>query len=108
MLAAHNILKPSDGKPVVVPTQDMVLGSYYLTIDKDGVKGEGKVFATPEEVIMAYQLKEVDIHAKIKVRLTRVVNGELCTGIIQTTPGKILFNESIPQDLGYIDRSIPE
>ncbi|ACQ53097.1 DNA-directed RNA polymerase subunit beta' [Clostridium botulinum] len=108
MLAAHNILKPSDGKPVSVPTQDMVLGSYYLTMDKDGVKGERKVFSCPEEVLMAYQCKEVDIHAKIKVRLKRVVDGETIEGIIETTPGKIIFNESIPQDLGYIDRTIPE
>ncbi|AVQ47618.1 DNA-directed RNA polymerase subunit beta' [Clostridium botulinum] len=108
MLAAHNILKPSDGKPVSVPTQDMVLGSYYLTMDKDGVKGEGKVFSCPEEVLMAYQCKEVDIHAKIKVRLKKVIDGETIEGIIETTPGKIIFNESIPQDLGYIDRTIPE
>ncbi len=108
MLAAHNILKPSDGKPVSVPTQDMVLGSYYLTMDKDGVKGEGKVFSCPEEVLMAYQCKAVDIHAKIKVRLKKVIDGETIEGIIETTPGKIIFNESIPQDLGYIDRAIPE
>ncbi|NFB64213.1 DNA-directed RNA polymerase subunit beta' [Clostridium botulinum] len=108
MLAAHNILKPSDGKPVSVPTQDMVLGSYYLTMDKDGVKGEGKVFSCPEEVFMAYQCKAVDIHAKIKVRLKKVIDGETIEGIIETTPGKIIFNESIPQDLGYIDRTIPE
>ncbi|WP_123054736.1 DNA-directed RNA polymerase subunit beta' [Clostridium sp. JN-1] len=108
MLAAHNILKPSDGKPVVVPTQDMVLGSYYLTTDKDNVKGEGRIFSSPDEVIMAYQLKQIDIHAKIKVRLTKIKDGEKVTGIIQTTPGKIIFNESIPQDLGFIDRSKPE
>ncbi|WP_434282572.1 DNA-directed RNA polymerase subunit beta' [Clostridium botulinum] len=108
MLAAHNILKPSDGKPVSVPTQDMVLGSYYLTMDKDGVKGEGKVFSCPEEVLMAYQCKAVDIHAKIKVRLKKVIDGETIEGIIETTPGKIIFNESIPQDLGYIDRTIPK
>ncbi|EPY2279051.1 DNA-directed RNA polymerase subunit beta' [Clostridium sporogenes] len=108
MLAAHNILKPSDGKPVSVPTQDMVLGSYYLTMDKDGVKGEGKVFSCPEEVLMAYQCKAVDIHAKIKVRLKKVIDGETIEGIIETTPGKIIFNESIPQDLGYINRTIPE
>ncbi|WP_251860706.1 DNA-directed RNA polymerase subunit beta' [Clostridium sp. Marseille-Q2269] len=108
MLAAHNILKPSDGKPVSVPTQDMVLGSYYLTMDKDGVKGEGKVFSCPEEVLMAYQCKAVDIHAKIRVRLKKVIDGEIIEGLIQTTPGKIIFNESIPQDLGYIDRTIPE
>ena len=108
MLAAHNILKPSDGKPVCVPTQDMVLGSYYLTIDKDGVLGEGNAFSSPDEVIMAYQLGEVDIHAKIKVKLVKEVDGELVTRIVGTTPGKLIFNESIPQDLGFIDRSLPE
>lgn len=108
MLAAHNIMKPSDGKPVVVPTQDMVLGSYYLTMDKDGVNGEGKIFSSPEEVIMAYQLKEVNIHARIKVKMSKIKDGMLISGIIETTPGKIIFNESIPQDLGFVDRSIPE
>ncbi len=108
MLAAHNIMKPSDGKPVVVPTQDMVLGSYYLTMDKDGVKGEGKIFSSPEEVVMAYQLKEVNIHAKIKVRMFKNIDGKIENGIIETTPGKIIFNESIPQDLGFVDRSNPE
>ncbi len=108
MLAAHNILKPSDGKPVCVPTQDMVLGSYYLTIDKDGVLGEGNAFSSPDEVVMAYQLGEVDIHAKIKVKLTKVVDGELVSRIVDTTPGKLIFNESIPQDLGFVDRSLPE
>ena len=108
MLAAHNILKPSDGKPVCVPTQDMVLGSYYLTIDKDGVMGEGKAFSSPDEVLMAYQLKEVDIHAKIKVKVSKVIDGEVCYGVIDTTPGKLIFNEAIPQDLGFIDRSKPE
>ncbi|MFL0249206.1 DNA-directed RNA polymerase subunit beta' [Clostridium neuense] len=107
MLAAHNILKPSDGKPVCVPTQDMVLGSYYLTIDKDGVKGEGKAFSSVDEAIMAYQLGEIDIHAKVKVKLSRVVNGKEVIGIITTTVGKLIFNDSIPQDLGFVDRSIP-
>lgn len=107
MLAAHNILKPSDGKPVCVPTQDMVLGSYYLTIDKDGVKGEGKAFSSVDEAVMAYQLGEIDIHAKVKVKLTRVVNGREVTGIITTTVGKLIFNDSIPQDLGFVDRSVP-
>ena len=107
MLAAHNIMKPSDGKPVVVPTQDMVLGSYYLTIDKDNTLGEGKYFSSTDEVIMAYELKEVDIHAKIKVRITKTIDGVVKTGIIDTTPGRIIFNESIPQDLEFVDRSIP-
>ncbi|MHC6178370.1 DNA-directed RNA polymerase subunit beta' [Clostridium sp. JNZ X4-2] len=107
MLAAHNILKPSDGKPVVVPTQDMVLGSYYLTVEKDGAKGEGRIFSSPDEVIMAYQLKQIDINAKIKVRMRKVKDGKDISGIIDTTPGKVIFNESIPQDLGFVDRSIP-
>ncbi|MGL5820895.1 MAG: DNA-directed RNA polymerase subunit beta' [Sarcina sp.] len=104
MLAAGNIMKPSDGKPVCVPTQDMVLGSYYLTMDKDNTKGEGKAFSSFDEVIMAYQLKEVDIHAKIKVKVEREINGEMKSGIINTTPGKIIFNEAIPQDLGFVNR----
>ncbi|ASW42148.1 DNA-directed RNA polymerase subunit beta' [Clostridium isatidis] len=108
MLAATNIMKPSDGKPVCVPTQDMVLGSYYLTMTKEGCKGEGKVFASKEEAIMAYRLNEIDIHAAIKVRMFREINGEVRHGIINTTVGKIIFNESIPQDLGLVDRSNPE
>jgi DNA-directed RNA polymerase subunit beta' len=108
MLAAGNILKPSDGKPVCVPTQDMVLGSYYLTIDKDGGKGEGKIFSSPEEAIMAYQLGEVDIHAKVKIKLKKVINDVEAYGIIETTVGKVIFNESIPQDLGFVDRTVPE
>ena len=107
MLAAHNIMKPSDGKPVCVPTQDMVLGAYYLTIDKDGAKGEGRAFSSPDEVIMAYGVKDIDIHAKIKVKVFGVVNGISISSIIETTPGKLIFNETIPQDLGFIDRSIP-
>ncbi|MGV8984478.1 DNA-directed RNA polymerase subunit beta', partial [Clostridium sp.] len=107
MLAAHNIMKPSDGKPVCVPTQDMVLGAYYLTIDKDGAKGEGRAFSSPDEVIMAYSVKQIDIHAKIKVKMSGVVNGNSITQIIETTPGKLIFNETIPQDLGFIDRTIP-
>ncbi|MHC1685618.1 MAG: DNA-directed RNA polymerase subunit beta' [Clostridiaceae bacterium] len=108
MLAAHNILKPSDGKPVVVPTQDMVLGSYYLTLDKDGAKGEGKIFANKNEALMAYSVGEVAINAKIKVRIQKDINGEVKSGIIDATVGKLIFNESIPQDLGFVDRSKPE
>lgn len=107
MLAAHNILKPSDGKPVVIPTQDMVLGSYYLTIDKDNAKGEGLYFSNPDEVIMAYELHEIDIHAKIKVKRKALYNGLEYESIIDTTPGKLIFNESIPQNLGFIDREVP-
>ncbi|MFR5265716.1 DNA-directed RNA polymerase subunit beta' [Clostridium sp.] len=108
MLAAGNIMKPSDGKPVCVPTQDMVLGSYYLTMDKENVKGEGKYFSSLDEVIMAYQLKEVAIHAKINVKVTRMIDGELKSGIIKTTPGKVIFNECVPQDLGFVDRTNPD
>ncbi len=108
MLAAGNIMKPSDGKPVCVPTQDMVLGSYYLTMDKDGALGEGRSFSSLDEAIMAYQLKEIDIHAKINVKVTREVDGVMKSGIIKTTVGMILFNESIPQDLGFVDRTNPE
>jgi DNA-directed RNA polymerase subunit beta' len=107
MLAAHNIMKASDGKPVCVPTQDMVLGSYYLTLDKEGAKGEGRMFSSPEEVMMAYEVKDVDIHATIKVKVSKIINGEKRYGIIETTLGKLIFNESIPQNLGFVDRSIP-
>ncbi|WP_346937508.1 DNA-directed RNA polymerase subunit beta' [Clostridium sp.] len=108
MLAAHNIMKASDGKPVCVPTQDMVLGSYYLTLDKEGAKGEGRMFSSPEEVMMAYEAKDVDIHAAIKVKVSKIINGEKLFGIIDTTLGKLIFNESIPQNLGFVDRSIPD
>lgn len=108
MLEAHNILKPSDGKPVTVPTQDMILGSYYLTIDKDGDPGEGRYFASPEEAIMCYQLKQITLHSKINVKRTLTINGEKKTKIIKTTVGKILYNEAIPQDIGFVDRSNPD
>ena len=105
MLAANNILKPSDGKPVCVPTQDMVLGSYYLTMNRDDAKGAGKYFHSKEEAIMAYELKVIAIHALINVRMHREENGVKTSGIISTTVGKIIFNESIPQDLGFVDRT---
>ena len=108
MLAAGNLLKPSDGKPVVVPTQDMVLGSYYLTLDKDGEPGEGKVFRDVNEALMAYQTGVVTLHSKIKVRREAEIDGEIKRGIIDTTVGKIIFNRAIPQDLGFVDRSIEE
>ncbi|MGL5576530.1 MAG: DNA-directed RNA polymerase subunit beta' [Sarcina sp.] len=104
MLAAGNIMKPSDGKPVCVPTQDMVLGTYYLTMDKDGSEGEGRSFSSFDEVIMAYQLKQIAVHAKIKVKVEKMIDGELKSGIINTTAGKIIFNEAIPQDLGFVNR----
>jgi DNA-directed RNA polymerase subunit beta' len=108
MLSTNNILKPQDGKPVVTPTQDMVLGSYYLTIERPGEKGEGKYFSSPEEALLAYDMGEVGLHAMVNVRMTRVIGGKQRTRIIKTTPGRIIFNEGIPQDLGFVDRSIEE
>ena len=104
MLAANNLLKPSDGRPVAVPTQDMVLGSYYLTLVKEGDKGEGKVFRDVNEALMAYQEGVVTLHAKIKVRVTK---GNL-TGFIDTTVGRLIFNDPIPQNLGFVDRTVRE
>ncbi len=108
MLAAKNLLKPSDGRPVTVPTQDMVLGSYYLTLSKEGEKGEGKIFRDFNEVLMAYQDDVISIHAAIKVRVIKEVGEEKIERLITTTVGKIIFNEHIPQDLGFVDRSVPE
>ncbi len=108
MLAAGNLLKPSDGKPVVVPTQDMVLGSYYLTLDKDGEPGEGKAFKDVDEALMAYQTGILTLHSKIKVRREVEVDGEMKSAIIDTTVGKIIFNRAVPQDLGFVDRTQEE
>ncbi len=108
MLAANNLLKPSDGRPVAVPTQDMVLGSYYLTLSKAGEPGEGKVFRDFNEALMAYQEHLVTLQSAIKVRVTKDIGEEVITRIIDTTVGKIIFNEHIPQDLGFVDRSDPE
>ncbi len=108
MLSVKNLLKPSDGKPVTVPTQDMVLGSYYLTIDKQGEKGEGKVFRDANEAIMAYQDGVISIHALIKVRVSKEVGEKIVTRIVPATAGRIIFNEHIPQDLGYVDRTDPD
>ncbi len=108
MLAANNLLKPSDGKPVAVPTQDMVLGSYYMTLEIPGAKGEGKVFRDVDEARLAYDSGVIDLHAKIKVRMTKEYEGKKVSKIIDTTLGKIIFNEPVPQDLGFIDRTDPE
>ena len=105
MLAANNLLKPSDGKPVTVPTQDMVLGSYYLTLVKSEEKGANKVFRDKDEAIMAYNDGIVGIHAPIRVRMTNA-NGE--HKLVWCTVGLIIFNESIPQDLGFVDRTNPD
>ncbi|MEG0914281.1 MAG: DNA-directed RNA polymerase subunit beta', partial [Christensenellaceae bacterium] len=108
MLAANNILKPQDGRPVVSPTQDMVIGSYYLTIHKEGAKGEGSIFASPDEAVLAYNTGNIELQAMVKVRVTKDVDGQMKTGIIETTTGRIIFNTAIPQGLGYMDRTKPE
>ena len=108
MLAANNILKPQDGRPVVTPTLDMIFGCYYLTIEKPGEKGEGKVFGDTNEVIMAYQEGIAGLHAKVKMRVFREVDGEKVSRLIDITPGRVIFNEAIPQDLGCQDRSDPD
>ena len=108
MLASNNILKLSDGKPVVSPTQDMVMGSYYLTIDKEGAKGEGKYFSDPDEAIMAYQVGEIELQSIINVRVKKEFKGEPVSGIVKTTVGRIIFNEAIPQDLGFTRRETKE
>ena len=105
MLAANNLLKPSDGKPVTVPTQDMVLGSYYLTIVKEGEKGEGKTFRDFNEAIMAYSEGDICLHAIINVRVFRDVDGKKRSKMIKTTVGRIIFNQPIPQDLGFVNRA---
>ena len=105
MLAANNLLKPSDGKPVAVPSQDMVLGSYYLTMDKPGEPGEGKIFRDVNEALMAYYEHDVSLHANIKVKITKDVGDKKVSKIIDATVGRLIFNENIPQNLGYVDRT---
>ena len=108
LLSPNNLLKPSDGGPVAVPSQDMVLGIYYLTQDRPGAEGEGKFFKSPNEAILAYENGVVTLHARIKVRVTKTMpDGRTLTGVVETTVGRILFNEIIPQDLGFVDRSLP-
>ena len=104
MLSANNLLKPQDGKPVTIPSQDMVLGSYYLTIDRDTEPGAGKVFRNVDEALMAYDEGIVGIHAPIKVRMSKEIDGEIVTGLVDATPGRLIFNEKIPQDLGFVER----
>ncbi len=108
LLAPNNLLKPSDGEPVTVPSQDMVLGIYYLTLEKDGEPGEGKVFKDENEALLAYDNHVISLHAKIKVRRTFVIDGAEKSKIVDTTAGRIIINEIIPQDIGFVDRSIPE
>ncbi|MBP5774231.1 MAG: hypothetical protein J6W36_00890, partial [Clostridiales bacterium] len=108
MLSTNNLLKPQDGKPVTVPTQDMILGCYYLTMEVEGDKGEGMAFASLDEAMMAYNEHQITLHSMIKVRVTREINGEMETGLVESTLGRFIFNEIVPQDLGFVDRKIPE
>ena len=109
MLSVNNLLKPQDGKPVTVPTQDMILGSYYLTMEVPGEKGEGNYFSSPEEAIIAYENKEVGMHAKISVRMSKIdEEGNEKHRKVETTVGRIIYNKGIPQDLGFVDRTNPE
>ncbi len=107
LLSPNNLLKPSDGGPVAVPSQDMVLGIYYLTQERPGVKGEGKSFKNLNEAILAYENGVITLHSRIKVRVTKTIDGEAKSGTVESTLGRFLFNEIIPQDLGFVDRSIP-
>ncbi len=108
LLSPNNLLKPSDGAPVAVPSQDMVLGIYYLTLQRDNQLGEGKIFKDELEAILAYENKEISLHAKIKVRRTLKINGKFQSKIVDITVGRIIFNEAIPQNIGFVDRLIPE
>ena len=97
-----------DGRAVAVPTQDMVLGAYYLTVVKEGEPGEGHYFRDYNEALMAYENGYLGLHAPIKVRMTREIDGRQVSGIVDATLGRLIFNNPIPQDLGYVDRSDPE
>ena len=108
MLSVNNLLKPQDGKPVTVPTQDMILGSYYLTMEEAGEPGEGTYFKDPDEALLAYQNGDLGLHAKIFVRMYKEIDGELKHKKIETTVGRIIYNQGIPQDLGFVDRTDPE
>ena len=109
LLSPNNLLKPSDGGPVAVPSQDMVLGIYYLTQERPGAKGEGMVFKSVNEAILAYENQEATLHSRVKVRVSKTMSdGTVKTGTIDSTIGRFIFNEIIPQDLGFVDRSIPE
>ena len=108
MLASNNILKPQDGQPVVCPTQDMIIGCYYLTLQRDGEKGEGRAFSSEDEAVMAYQNGEITLQSKVRIRMEREWNGEKRRKIVETSLGRVIFNNAIPQDLGYVDRSVEE
>ncbi len=108
MLSANNLLKPADGRAVAVPTQDMILGTYYLLMEKPGEPGEGMCFRDMDEANMAYANGALGLHAPIKIRLSKEIDGKVVTGVVETSLGCLIFNEKIPQDLGFIDRSKPE
>ena len=108
LLSPNNLLKPSDGGPVAVPSQDMVLGIYYLTQERPGNPGEGKFFRSVNEAILAYENKVITLQSRIKVRCSKTMpDGTVLTGIVESTLGRFLFNEILPQDLGFVDRSVP-
>ena len=108
LLSPNNLLKPSDGGPVAVPSQDMVLGIYYLTQERPGYPGEGKFFKSINEAILAYENKVITLQSKIKVRCTKTMSdGTILTGNVESTLGRFLFNEILPQDLGFVDRTVP-
>ena len=109
LLSPNNLLKPSDGGPVAVPSQDMVLGIYYLTQERPGAKGEGKVFKSINEAILAYENKAITLHSKIGVRVIKTTpEGKVITGIVHSTLGRFIFNEILPQDLGLTERTCEE
>ena len=108
MLSANNILKPQDGKPVVSPTQDMVLGCYYLTIVREGSKGEGMVFTDVDEALMAYETGYISLQAKVKIRMKRMFQGREYTKLVETSIGRVIFNQAVPQDMGAKPRNTPD
>ena len=109
LLSPNNLLKPSDGGPVAVPSQDMVLGIYYLTQERPGAKGEGKFFKSVDEAILAYENDVITLHSKIMVRMTKKnADGEVISGDVSSTLGRFIFNEILPQDLGFVDRTVEE
>ena len=108
MLSPNNLLKPSDGGPVTVPTQDMVLGIYYLTMEKPGDKGEGTYYKSVNEALLAYENKYITLQAKIRCRVSGEVDGQKVSRVVESTLGRFLFNEKLPQDLGFVDRSNPD
>ena len=108
MLSVNNLLKPQDGKPVTVPTQDMILGAYYLTMEVEGEPGEGGYYSSPEEAIMANFNHDLGMHAMVNVKITKTIDGEEKSKFVKTTVGRLIYNEGIPQDLGFVDRSNPD